>query len=146
MVGRGGEGRMVRPETSISPFLAADLRADLRLPEHHLDGRFWPLRPLLQVPRGVPVAATRVNHPCPCGSLNLPKSVLTRRATRVPPCPALHTESAPPESGSFPSPVPSPFNTGTGYTHLHPPLSSPPPPFPRQSSIRKGSTCPGLAS
>lgn len=121
-----GRGLMVHPEISISPFLAAPLRANLHLPEHHLDGRFWPLRPLLQVPRGVPVAATRVNHPCPSGFLNLPKSVLTRRATRVPPCPAWHTELAPPESRSFPSPVPSPFTLGLAI-HTYIPHSHRPP-------------------
>lgn len=123
---RGGAGWSIRTSPSVPSSPQPSEPTYACLPEHHLDGRFWPLRALLQVPRGVPVAATRVNHPCPCGSLNLPESVLTRPATRVPPCPALHTELAPPESGSFPSPVPSPFTLGLAI-HTYIPHSHRPP-------------------
>lgn len=109
------------------PCLPPPTSTNLYLPEHHLDGRFWPLWSLLQAPRGVPVAGTGVTIPEPRGSSNLPDCVLTRRETRVPPCPALHTELAPPESRSFLSPLPSLFHhTGTGYTHLTSPTPFPP--------------------
>jgi hypothetical protein len=50
---------------SVPPLPARCLPAYPYSPEHHLDGRFWPLCPLLQAPRGVPVAAARVTIPAP---------------------------------------------------------------------------------
>lgn len=140
-----GEGADVHPEISSVPS-SRHLQANLHLPEHHLDGRFWPLRPLLQVSRGNSLwQPTQINHPCPSGSLNLPKCCTYPSGDRVPPCPALHTELAPPGSRSFSLPSTLPLHIGTGYT----PLTSPTLIAPLSQAIihpEESSTCLGLTS
>lgn len=69
-------GRSIPLSPSVLSSLAPPARhspASLYLPEHHLDGRFWPLWPLLQAPCGVPVAATGVTIPEPRGSSKPPR-------------------------------------------------------------------------
>lgn len=75
---------------------------------------------------------------------NLPESLLTRLETRVPPCPALHTKLAPPESLSFLSPLPALSHlAGTAVHNVHPhPLS----PFSGNHPPGKAPASPGLAS